>query len=118
MAKYRRRFDIIADIIGVARPRSKKTRIMYFANLSYALLKKYLDDSMRLGFLRSAGDEFEVTRRGEDFLERYHQFSSRYSQVEKDLEKVKSDAEVLDKMCRPFRRRNKNCRRTRLALFG
>jgi predicted transcriptional regulator len=82
------------------------------------LLKKYLDDSMRLGFLRFAGDEYEVTRKGEAFLERYHEFFSRYSQVEKDLEKVKSDAEVLDKMCRPSRGRNKNGRRTRLALFG
>jgi len=117
LARYRRRFDIIADIIGVARPRSKKTRIMYFANLSYALLKKYLDDSLRLGFLRFAGDEYEVTRRGEAFLERYHKFSSRYVQVEKDLEKVKSDAEVLDNMCRPSRGRSRNGRRTRLALL-
>lgn len=118
MARYRRRFDIIADIIGVARPRSKKTRIMYFANLSYTLLKKYLDDSMHLGFLRFAGEEYEVTRKGEAFLERYNEFASRYVMVEKDLEKVKCDAEVLDKMCRPSKGHNRNRRRTKLELFG
>jgi predicted transcriptional regulator len=118
LTKYRRRFDIIADIIGVARPRSKKTKIMYLANLSYALLKRYLDDSMRLGFLRSSGDEYEVTQKGEAFLERYHKFSRYYAQVEKDLEQVKSDAEVLVRMCRLSRGHNRNSRRTKLALFS
>lgn len=115
--KYRRRFDIIADVIGVARPSAKKTKIMYFANLSYALLKKYLEDSVRLGFLRFSGDEYEATSKGEAFLEHYAQFSNNRSRVNKDLEELEFEAEVLERMCRPGNARGKNARRRAFAAL-
>ena len=40
MVKYRRRFDILADMVRVAGAGARKTKIMYFANLSFVLLNK------------------------------------------------------------------------------
>ena len=45
MRSYRERLDIVADMLQVVNEAgAKKTQIMYKANLSYNLLKKYLAD--------------------------------------------------------------------------
>jgi len=118
LAKYRRRFDILADIVRVAGTGSRKTKIMYFANLSFVLLNKYLEDALHVGFLRLNGDRYLMTKKGEAFLERYTKFSSRYSSVKADVEKLESEAEVLDKMCRSRRVNDRNVRRSRFAVLG
>ncbi len=116
--KYRRRFDILADIIRVASAGARKTKIMYFANLSFALLNKYLEDALHLGFLQLNSGQYLSTKKGAAFLERYSEFSSRYSTVEADLERLKGEAEVLDKMCRPRRGNGKGLRRKGFAVLG
>jgi predicted transcriptional regulator len=113
--KYRRRFDILADIVRVAGSGARKTKIMYFANLSFVLLNRYLHDALHVGFLRLHGEEYLVTKKGESFLERYNLFSSRFSSVKADLEALESEAQVLDEMCRCNK---KNGRRSRLAILG
>jgi predicted transcriptional regulator len=118
LGKYRRRFDILADIVRVAGAGARKTKIMYFANLSFALLNKYLEDALHVGFLRFTGEEYLVTKKGEAFLERYKAFSSRYSTVKADLERLEGEAEVLDKICRPRRGNSKCVRRKGLAVLG
>lgn len=117
MAKYRRRFDILADMVRVASSGAKKTKIMYFANLSYLLLNKYLDEAMHTGFLRYNGEEYLTTRKGGAFLERYNDFRSRYSRVNADLEELKSEAERLERMCRPRRWNNRNAKKNRSAAL-
>jgi predicted transcriptional regulator len=101
MARYRRRFEIIAAILNVAVKGAKKTRIMYFANLSYRLLEKYLEQTIDMGFVKPNGDDYEVTEKGRNFLERYAQFSGRYSELEGQLEKLRFEREVLEKICEP-----------------
>jgi predicted transcriptional regulator len=118
LTKYRRRFDILADIVRVAGTGSRKTKIMYFANLSFVLLNKYLEDALHVGFLQSKGVQYLMTKKGEAFLERYQQFSSRYSAVKADVEKLKCEAEALDKMCRPRRGGNRGARRREFAVLG
>lgn len=98
--KYRRRFEIIADILGVVNNGAKKTRIMYSANLSYSILEKYLAETIKLGFIRLKGDIYEITEKGRIFLEMHAAFSMKYSQVQKELEKIKFEMEVLEEMCR------------------
>jgi predicted transcriptional regulator len=97
--KYRRRVDIIADILGTAANGAKKTRIMYVANLSHELLEKYLGQTINMGFVQVNRMGYEVTERGRDFLERYARFSSEYHELEGQLEKLKFEREVLERMC-------------------
>ncbi len=118
MTRYRRRSDILADIVKVAGNGCKKTKIMYLANLSFVLLNKYLKDALHVGFLQSDGEQYLMTKKGEDFLERYQQFSSRYSAFKADVEKLKSEAEALDEMCRTRRGGNKANRRKEFADLG
>ena len=116
--KYRRRFEIIADILRVAGQGSKKTKIMYFANLSYLLLKKYLDDTLRVGFLRFNGERYEVTERGQAFLERFTEFSGKSTRVRQDVERLSSEEAMLNAMCRPKKARtgkSRSCKRNGIA---
>jgi predicted transcriptional regulator len=99
MVKYRRRFEIIADILKAAENGAKKTRIMYVANLSHMLLEKYLTETINVGFIRFNNDGYEVTDKGQLFLERYAQFSSKYSKVQRELENMRFEMEVLERMC-------------------
>jgi predicted transcriptional regulator len=99
MVKYRRRYQIIADIVSAAEKGAKKTKIMYFANLSYKLLQKYLDDSLKVGFIQESGGGYESTDRGRLFLEKYAEFSSKYSKLVNDFEALKFEMEVLERMC-------------------
>jgi predicted transcriptional regulator len=99
MVKYRRRFEIIADILDVAKNGAKKTRIMYVANLSHKLLEKYLMETINVGFIRFNNDGYEVTEKGQLFLERYAGFSGKYSKLQRELENMKFEMEVLERMC-------------------
>jgi predicted transcriptional regulator len=101
MVKYRNRVDIIAAILNVAVAGAKKTRIMYFANLSYRLLEKYLAETSEIGFLQVNNDGYIVTERGRVFLDKYKDFSSKYSSVEKTLQSMSSERGLLERMCQP-----------------
>ena len=99
MVRYRRRFEIIADIVNVAGKGAKKTRIMYIANLSYKLLEKYLGEALKVGLIHVDSDGYKATEKGQIFLERFGQFSSKYSKIEKDVEALKYEIDVLERMC-------------------
>lgn len=114
--KHRRRFEIIADILRVAGQGSKKTRIMYLANLSYLLLRKYLDDTVRLGFLKSDGNLYEITDQGQVFLDHFMRFSSKYSRFKHKAESVRSDEETLNLMCTSGKARIKKARARKLKV--
>ncbi len=117
--KYRRRFDIVADVVSVAGQGARKTKIMYFANLSYLLLQRYLADVVRVGFLRLVGDEFMVTAKGMEFLDRYQRFSGRALRVEADLKALRSEELELERLCGPRRKGSGGkCRKGRFAASG
>jgi len=99
MVKYRRRFEIIADILNAAETCVKKTRIMYVANLSYRLLEKYLEETLKVGLIRLNNNGYEVTEKGRIFLEKYGEFSSKYSKLNKEFEALRFEREVLERMC-------------------
>jgi len=99
MVKYRDRLNIIADILGVAAAGARKTRIMYFANLSHGLLEKYLDEIVGIGFLRFGSNGYGVTEKGQAFLEKYATFSRKCSKAEKEFQSVSLEREALKRMC-------------------
>lgn len=94
MVKYRRRMDILADVVRVAGGSAKKTKIMYFSNLSYSLLEKYLGETIVMGYVRSNGYGYEVTEKGQAFLEKYREFSSKYAKIEKKLVAMQFEREL------------------------
>jgi len=101
MGKYRDGLGIIADILHAAGSGAKKTRIMGGANLSYRLMEKYLKSTVQVGFLRLNDEGYEVTEKGQDFLERYLDFVGRYSKLESELQSAMFERGVLERMCQP-----------------
>ena len=71
----RSRFDIIANILTIAKEETLKTPILYGANLNYGQLCNYLVFLLENNLLNSHGcDEqkrYETTEKGFRFLEEY-----------------------------------------------
>jgi predicted transcriptional regulator len=101
LGSYRSRLDIVADILLVASRRAKKTQIMYQANLSYKLLTKYLTEIRKAYLISFEGKErcFVLTPKGQEFLEKYKDYSRRNKHVEKRLNDVSVKRKVLEELC-------------------
>jgi predicted transcriptional regulator len=63
-------FEIIAEILRVAKNGAKKTRIMYACGLSYRFVEKYLALLLETGLLR-IGNSYHTTEKGIRFLRNY-----------------------------------------------
>ena len=113
MPRYRSRLEIIADILNVVGNGAKKTRIMYIANLSYKLLEKYLKKTLEASLISSNNDFYEVTEKGRVFLEKFNDFSSRYSNLEKEFDEISFERQVLERMCELAVSKSNNPRRRR-----
>jgi predicted transcriptional regulator len=98
---YRRRLDIIADILLVASRGAKKTQIMYQANLSYRLLTKYLTEMRNACLISFERRErcYVLTSRGEEFLERYKDYSRHNKHVTKTINDVRVKKKALEELC-------------------
>lgn len=65
--------DIVADILGLCGSPTRKTSIMYKANLSHQMLKFYLWHMTELGLLKQSEDsKFVITEKGNELLFYYH----------------------------------------------
>jgi predicted transcriptional regulator len=98
---YRRKLDIIADMLTAASNGAKKTQIMYQANLSHRLLKKYLEvigKAYLLSFKRKER-HYVLTTKGKQFLEVYKEYSKRTKFVEKRLNDVDGKKRMLENLC-------------------
>jgi predicted transcriptional regulator len=101
LGSYRNRLDIIADILFVVkRGSAKKTQIMYGANLSYAVLTKYLAEVVKACLIRfeSGTRCYVLTEKGKEFLERYREYSRRNKHVERQLNDVEAKKKVLEEL--------------------
>lgn len=97
MAKYRSRLQIIADILSVVKRGAKKTRIMYQANLSYKLLRRYLGEVLEAGLIRFGNDDcYRLTKKGKKFLSRFKEYSERRKSVEERLNKIMDEKVILE----------------------
>ena len=63
-------FEIIAEILQVAKNGAKKTRIMYSCNLSYRVTGEYFHYLLEAGLLRK-GNSYHTTEKGLHFLHGY-----------------------------------------------
>jgi len=63
-------FEIIAEVLRVAKYGAKKTRITYSCSLSYGATEEYLKYLLETGLLR-IGNSFHTTDKGLRFLRAY-----------------------------------------------
>ena len=97
--RYRSRLQIVADVLSATKNGSKKTHIMYQANLSYKLLTFYLNKVLEAGLVRSVdGSSYEITLKGRRFLEKFYEYSQRREQLQERIEDVNDDKSFLEKM--------------------
>ena len=98
---YRKKIEIVADILVIARKGAKKTHIMYRGNLSFKLLNVYLETVLRAGLLmvdRENG-HYLLTEKGKSFLARFSVHNRRVKNLEKQSERVKGESTLLEQMC-------------------
>lgn len=101
--KYRRKIEIVADILNVAKNRARKTQIMYKGNLSYKLLNKYLKMLIEANLIESENDSnYIITLNGGKFLEIFKQYKQRYGRVSKQISLLGKYRSVLERMCSNF----------------
>jgi len=97
----RRRLNILADVLNAAGKGTRKTRIMQNANLSFALLEKYLRESLSLGLLRANHFGYEVTQKGQRFLEQYDELYSRHSRARMVFDRCISEWQAFEQASMP-----------------
>ena len=102
MGQYRKRLEIIFDILSVVKGGAKKTRIMYQANLSYRLLTVYLRFVRESGLVSTQSkSNYVLTQKGREFLEKYKQYSHRFEQLETELNDIKKERGLLETLYIP-----------------
>lgn len=69
--KRRGRAEIIADILSAAMRETKKTQIVYKANLNFRRARKYLPYLEEKGLIENIGSEYKTTKKGKQFLRDY-----------------------------------------------
>ena len=101
MGTYRRKLDIIADILAVAGGNAKKTQIMYKANLSYAVMQKYLAKLMTSSLIefQAESNRYTLTEKGRRYLEEYQKYSYSNKLAEKSLNDVRRRQQLLATFC-------------------
>ena len=98
MGSYRGKFDIIADILEAASQESKKTHIMYQANLSHKVLKKYLKKLREASLISFVCDKqcYALTVKGRNYLDAYNEYSRSSRELAKRLSEVDDKRKDLE----------------------
>jgi predicted transcriptional regulator len=75
--------EIVADILAVIFDGARKTRIMYGANLSYALTRRYLNKLLECKLIQydEEAKKYLLTRTGRRYLDEY----AVYKNIEENL---------------------------------
>jgi predicted transcriptional regulator len=102
LRNYRRKLDIIADILQVAKEDAKKTQIMYQANLSYTVLERYL--AKVVGAYLVCFDDgsgcYRLTDKGREYLDAYKRYFKTHKRIEHSLNEANARKKVLEKLCK------------------
>lgn len=98
--KNRGRLEIVRDMLSVSTERTKKTRIMYQANLSYRLMEKYLRELLESGLLECDDEScYVITWRGKEFLQLYEEYVDECHRLHEEIRGVRKDKLLLENMC-------------------
>jgi len=99
--KYRRRIEIIADMLTVTQVRTKKTHIMYRGNLSFRVLNDYLSAIIKTNLVGydAATECYLITEKGRLFLQVFNRYKKLVSRLERQNTFVKEKQSLLESMC-------------------
>jgi len=97
---YRSEEEIVADILSVLTEGTKKTRIMYGANLSYALVTKYTNKLLNLGLITYADREkkYHLSNSGREYLDNYARYKILEETVNTHLTEAKRKKNDLTRL--------------------
>ncbi len=82
MAKKRSKLEVIRDILDILRTnrKTKITHLIYKANLSNNLIKKYILELSRTGMMQELVEKkkkfYIITKKGLNFLEEYNRMKA------------------------------------------
>jgi predicted transcriptional regulator len=100
VSKNRCSLDIVRAMLSIASVRSRKTKIMYGANLSFHQVEKYLSFLLRSGLLeRDVDSGYLITCVGRDFLSLYQEYLERSNVLRQEVERNTKDRLQLENMC-------------------
>jgi predicted transcriptional regulator len=98
--KYRPSLEIVKDMLVIVSVKSRKTRVMYQANLSYRLMERYLKNLLENGLVEcDDGSCYLITRKGKEFLQMYDDYVERCKRIDNDVNGVRKNRVLLEKMC-------------------
>jgi predicted transcriptional regulator len=102
LKNYRRKLDIIADILQVAKEDARKTQIMYQANLSYTVLERYLSKVVAASLIcfEDKTGLYRLTDKGREYLDAYKRYSRTHKRIAHSLNEANARKKVLEKMCK------------------
>lgn len=99
---YRGRLEIIKDILIVVADAgevgSRKTHVMYGANLSDKLLMRYLDVTLHAGLVYEEGSWIIITQKGKEFLEFFKQYENSQAEIKKHSVFLENGRKILEKL--------------------
>ncbi|MCQ4450314.1 MAG: winged helix-turn-helix domain-containing protein [Sulfolobales archaeon] len=79
--KKRSKYEIIQDVLDQCQTGSKKTWVMYRANLSYDLTTEYLDELAKLGLVEPKDGLYYTTDKGKQLLELLKTYRQKKSEL-------------------------------------
>jgi predicted transcriptional regulator len=87
--KKRSRYEIIHDVLDQCQTGSKKTWVMYRANLSYDLTTNYLNELEKLGLVENKEGLYYITEKGKQLLELLKAWRQKKAELDDVAKKIK-----------------------------
>ena len=85
--KKRSKYEIIQDVLDQCQTGSKKTWVIYRANLSYDLTTEYLEELVKLGLVEPKDGLYYTTEKGKQLLELLKTYRQKKSELD-DIAKL------------------------------
>jgi predicted transcriptional regulator len=100
VSKNRCSLDIVRAMLSIASVRSRKTKIMYGANLSFHQVEKYLSFLLRSGLLEhDVASGYLITGAGREFLSLYEDYLERSKLLRQEVERNTRLRLQLENIC-------------------
>jgi predicted transcriptional regulator len=87
--KKRSKYEIIHDILDQCQTGSKKTWVMYRANLSYDLTTNYLNELEKLGLVENKDGLYYITEKGKQLLELLKAWRQKMAELNEVTKKIR-----------------------------